>query len=75
MCGGWAGLSISGTDELQGFSHTTVSTRNNVYSEWCNKEATSSEQQFCALKVPDDERGPWPDWLELTDAHHAVPLR
>ncbi len=39
----WAGLSISETADLLGFSRTTIS---RVSREWSEKEKISSEQQF-----------------------------
>ena len=48
------GLSISETAHLLGFSHTTVS---RVCREWCEKQKTSSEQQFCRQKRVVNERG------------------
>ena len=51
-----AGLSIFITVDLLRFSPTTVS---RVYAKWCNKERTSSGQQFCGWKCLVDERGQW----------------
>ncbi len=39
-----AGLSISKTAYLQGFSCTTISS---VYREWSEKEKISSDRQLC----------------------------
>ncbi len=49
-----AGLSISQTVDLLGFSHTTISS---VYRERCEKEKISSERQLCEWKCLVDVRG------------------
>uniref|UniRef100_A0AAR2IXT2 Transposase Tc1-like domain-containing protein n=1 Tax=Pygocentrus nattereri TaxID=42514 RepID=A0AAR2IXT2_PYGNA len=49
-----AGLSISETADLLGFSHTTISW---VYREQSKKEKISSERQLCGRKCLVDVRG------------------
>ncbi len=50
-----AGLSISETADLLGFSCTTIS---GVYREWSEKEKISSEQQFSCRCQRSEENGP-----------------
>ncbi len=56
-----AGLSISKTADLLGFSRTIIS---RVCREWSEKEKISSERQLCGRKCL-DVRGEWADWLEM----------
>ncbi len=55
-----AGLSISKTADLLGFSHTTISRDNR---EWSKKEKISSEQQLCRQNAlfMSEVRGEWED--------------
>ncbi len=50
----WAGLSISKTADLLGFSHITIS---RVYREWYEKDKISSKRQLCGRKCLVDVRG------------------
>ncbi len=49
----WAGLSISKTADLLGFSRTTISMD---YREWSEKERIYSERQLCGRKCLVDVR-------------------
>ncbi len=61
-----AGLSISKTADLLGFSRTTIS---RVYRERSEKEKISSEWQLCGRKSLVDVRGQgrMADWLEMIE--------
>jgi len=50
----WAGLSITQSAQLLGFSRSTIS---RVYKERCEKGKTSSMWQFCGRKFLGDARG------------------
>ncbi len=55
-----AGLSISKTADILGFSRTTIS---RVYREWPEKEKISSENVF----LMSEDRGELADWLEMIE--------
>ncbi len=61
-----AGLSISKTADLMGFSRTTISRDNREKSK---KEKISSEQQLCRQNAlfMSEVRGEWEDWLETIE--------
>ncbi len=65
-----AGLSISKTADLLGFSHKTIS---RVYREWSEKEKISSERQLCGRICLVDVRGQrWMDRLVRDDRKETV---
>ncbi len=59
-----AGLRISKTADLLGFSRTTIS---RVYKEGSEKEKISSERPLCGWKCLVDVRGEWEDWLDMIE--------
>ncbi len=59
-----AGLSISKTADLLGFSHTTIS---RVDRERSEKEKIFNERQLFGRKYLVDVRGEWIDWLEMIE--------
>ncbi len=60
-----AGLSVSETADLLGFSNKNIF---RVYKEWSNKYRISNKRQKCLV----DARGGWPDWFELMERQGMV---
>ncbi len=67
-----AGLTISKTADLLGFSRTSIS---RVYREWSEKEKISSERQQCGRKCLVDVWGEWANWLKIIERQNKIITR